>query len=60
MWKTYTQRTLTAQQRINDALIRFMENTQKNFNTLFDEMLELKVRVASLEAEVHQLKKLGR
>jgi predicted nucleic acid-binding OB-fold protein len=60
MWKTYTERTLRAQERINDALIKFMENSQKNFNTLFDEALELKVRVASLEAEVYQLKKLGR
>jgi len=53
MWKTYTQRTLTAQQRINDALIRFMENTNLEFS-------QLKMRVAVLEAEVHQLKKLGR
>ena len=60
MWKKNIDRTLTAQGRINDALIKFMENSQKNFNTLFDEATQLRVRVAMLEVEVHQLKKLGR
>jgi len=53
MWKTNIARTLTAQQRINDALIKYMEHTNNQFD-------QLKMRVAVLEAEVHQLKKLGR
>jgi len=38
MWKMNIQRTLTAQQRINDALIKFMENTNREFELVHERL----------------------
>jgi hypothetical protein len=43
--------------RINEGLIKFMRATNNQFSLMMKELIDLKIRVAVLEAEAYNLKR---